>query len=75
VKKYFKYFSPEALLEEAQEVSSARMLNTQLPPHILVIDDSLTSRVLVQSILEAAGYKIDLAINGRCDGEGAQAPL
>jgi two-component system chemotaxis sensor kinase CheA len=33
-------------------------------PHILVIDDSLTSRVLVQSILEAGGYRIDLAVSG-----------
>ncbi len=30
---------------------------------ILVIDDSLTTRVLEQSILESAGYEVDLAIH------------
>lgn len=34
----------------------------QLP--ILVIDDSLTTRMLEQSILESAGYEVDLASSG-----------
>jgi len=33
------------------------------PPPILVIDDSLTTRRLEQSILESAGYEVDLAIS------------
>ncbi len=31
---------------------------------ILVIDDSLTTRTLEQSILESAGYEVDLAVSG-----------
>jgi len=31
---------------------------------ILVIDDSLTTRMLEQSILESAGYEVDLASSG-----------
>jgi two-component system chemotaxis sensor kinase CheA len=31
---------------------------------ILVTDDSLTTRVLVQSMLEAAGHEVDLAVSG-----------
>jgi two-component system chemotaxis sensor kinase CheA len=58
--------NPEALLEAAHAASSGRMLEDQPTPHthILVIDDSLTSRVLEQSILEAGGYKVDLAVSG-----------
>lgn len=33
-------------------------------PPLLVIDDSLTTRMLEQSILESAGYEVDLAISG-----------
>lgn len=35
-----------------------------LPAPILVIDDSLTTRMLEQSILESAGYEVDLAVSG-----------
>jgi len=31
---------------------------------ILVVDDSITTRMMEKSILEAAGYKVDLAISG-----------
>jgi two-component system chemotaxis sensor kinase CheA len=31
---------------------------------VLVVDDSLTTRMLEQSILEAAGYDVDLAVSG-----------
>ncbi|MFH0881989.1 MAG: response regulator [bacterium] len=34
-----------------------------LPP-ILIIDDSLTTRMLEQSILESAGYEVELAVSG-----------
>jgi two-component system chemotaxis sensor kinase CheA len=33
------------------------------PPRILVVDDSLTTRMLEQSILESAGYEVDLAVS------------
>ncbi|MGA2992405.1 MAG: response regulator [Candidatus Korobacteraceae bacterium] len=34
------------------------------PPVVLVIDDSLTTRMLEQSILESAGYEVHLAVSG-----------
>lgn len=34
------------------------------PQPILVVDDSLTTRMLEQSILESAGYQVDLAVSG-----------
>jgi two-component system chemotaxis sensor kinase CheA len=34
------------------------------PLPVLIIDDSLTTRMLEQSILEAAGYSVDLAVSG-----------
>lgn len=40
---------------------------------ILVIDDSLTTRVLEQSILESAGYEVDLAIHAEEGMEKARA--
>lgn len=33
------------------------------PPLVLVVDDSLTTRMLEQSILESAGYRVDLAVS------------
>lgn len=33
-------------------------------PPVLVIDDSLTTRMLEQSILESAGYEVDVAVSG-----------
>ena len=32
-------------------------------PRVLVIDDSVTTRMLEQSILESAGYEVDLAVS------------
>jgi len=56
--------NPEALLEAAHAASSQPMQPAAPTPHILVIDDSLTSRVLLQSILETGGFKVDLAVSG-----------
>ncbi len=33
-------------------------------PRVLVVDDSLTTRMLEQSILESAGYEVDVAVSG-----------
>jgi two-component system chemotaxis sensor kinase CheA len=33
--------------------------------HILVVDDSITTRTLEKNILEAAGYQVTTAIDGR----------
>ncbi|MDD4928409.1 MAG: hybrid sensor histidine kinase/response regulator [Gallionella sp.] len=34
-------------------------------PSVLVVDDSITTRTLEKSILEHAGYKVSVAVNGR----------
>jgi two-component system chemotaxis sensor kinase CheA len=46
----------------ALSVESAEPPAVHLP--ILVVDDSLTTRMLEQSILESAGYTVDLAVSG-----------
>jgi len=56
--------NPDALLKAAEAVSSRPMPATAPAPHVLVIDDSLTSRVLLKSILETGGFKVDLAVSG-----------
>ena len=56
--------NPEALLEAAHAARRRLTPEAGPTPHILVIDDSLTSRVLLQNILEAGGFKVDLAVSG-----------
>jgi two-component system, chemotaxis family, sensor kinase CheA len=55
---------PQGLIEHVGRAGSAlaAMPSSRLP--ILVIDDSLTTRMLEQSILESAGYEVDLATSG-----------
>jgi two-component system chemotaxis sensor kinase CheA len=55
---------PQGLVEHVSRAESA--LATMPAPRapILVIDDSLTTRMLEQSILESAGYEVDLATSG-----------
>jgi two-component system chemotaxis sensor kinase CheA len=43
--------------------ASARTRRPGRPP-VLIVDDSLTTRMLEQSILESAGYEVDLAVSG-----------
>lgn len=53
---------PQALVAAALGVAGAAAAPAGgPPPPILVIDDSLTTRALEQSILESAGYEVDLA--------------
>jgi two-component system chemotaxis sensor kinase CheA len=52
---------PDALVAEASRSEAATQATPTLRPPILVIDDSLTTRMLEQSILESAGYEVDLA--------------
>jgi two-component system chemotaxis sensor kinase CheA len=54
---------PEALVEHVCRVGPAAAASSPATP-ILVIDDSLTTRMLEQSILESAGYEVELAISG-----------
>ncbi|HTP07300.1 MAG TPA: hybrid sensor histidine kinase/response regulator [Anaerolineae bacterium] len=50
---------PRSLLETETEVSAPAPRR-----HILVVDDSITTRTLEKNILEAAGYTVDLAVDG-----------
>ena len=50
--------------------STAPTASTRRP--ILVIDDSLTTRMLEQSILESAGYEVELAVSAEEGIEKAQ---
>jgi two-component system, chemotaxis family, sensor kinase CheA len=56
---------PDGLIAEARRVDAAAVLPSDAPRDpILVIDDSLTTRMLEQSILESAGYDVELATSG-----------
>lgn len=54
---------PEGLIEHVRRVGLVAAPPLRRAP-ILVIDDSLTTRMLEQSILESAGYEVDLAVSG-----------
>jgi two-component system, chemotaxis family, sensor kinase CheA len=63
--------TPQLVLDPIELVAAAFRLErapaldpeTERRPSVLVIDDSLTTRMLEQSILESAGYEVDLAIS------------
>ena len=62
--------TPQLLLDPDALVSTVRnhRKTTSAPPPaptkpLLVVDDSLTTRILEQSILESAGYEVDLAVS------------
>jgi two-component system chemotaxis sensor kinase CheA len=52
---------PDALVAAARRAPVMPERAAPLPPPLLVIDDSLTTRMLEQSILEVAGYDVDVA--------------
>jgi two-component system chemotaxis sensor kinase CheA len=54
---------PSRLVERAPRFAPAVDAPPPPRPPILVIDDSLTTRMLEQSILESAGYEVDVAIS------------
>ena len=56
--------SPEGLVLGARRIAAAPRLAPRQRVSILVIDDSLTTRMLEQSILESAGYEVHLAVSG-----------
>jgi two-component system chemotaxis sensor kinase CheA len=63
--------NPELVLDPTVLVNAVRSRTAPAlesepppPPRILVTDDSLTSRMLEQSVLESAGYRVDLAVSG-----------
>ena len=55
---------PDGLVAEAQHGITPGFQRAPARPAILVIDDSLTTRMLEQSILESAGYEVDIATSG-----------
>ena len=65
-------FDPKRLIDAAR---SGAGLAKPAPrkPNVLVIDDSLTTRMLEQSILESAGYRVELATNAEEGLKMAQA--
>ncbi len=56
--------SPEGLVRAVRRIAAAPRVAPRRRAPILVIDDSLTTRMLEQSILESAGYEVDLAVSG-----------
>jgi two-component system chemotaxis sensor kinase CheA len=54
----------DGLIQEAQRGRAAQEEMALPRRPILIIDDSLTTRMLEQSILESAGYEADLATSG-----------
>ena len=55
---------PEGLVAAAQRGGSADLDAAGPTRQVLVVDDSLTTRMLEQSILEAAGYDVEVAQSG-----------
>lgn len=62
--------NPVELIEAFKKTPAGTVLNIQKPaaarkaPSILVVDDSITTRTLEMSILEAHGYEVEVAIDG-----------
>ncbi len=56
---------PGGLIKAARELSGAvvQAKSSAARPPVLVIDDSLTTRMMEKSILESAGYEVDLAVS------------
>jgi two-component system, chemotaxis family, sensor kinase CheA len=52
---------PDRLVAGARDASRNEAAPAAARPRVLVIDDSLTTRMLEQSILESAGYEVTLA--------------
>ncbi len=65
---------PDALVAEAQRNAAAEPEPEATRHPVLVVDDSLTTRMLEQSILESAGYEVDLATSAEEALEKAATP-
>jgi two-component system chemotaxis sensor kinase CheA len=55
---------PAGLVAAAQRGGAGSLEAVSPKRPLLVIDDSLTTRMLEQSILESAGYEVDVALSG-----------
>ncbi len=54
----------DALIEAIRATGAKAAPTAAARAPILIVDDSLTTRMLEQSILESAGYVVDLAVSG-----------
>jgi two-component system chemotaxis sensor kinase CheA len=63
---------PDALVEQIHRSGPAAPSAPPIRAPILVVDDSLTTRMLEQSILESAGYEVDLATSAEAALEKAR---
>jgi two-component system chemotaxis sensor kinase CheA len=54
---------PDGLVAAARRAGAAQPQAPTAPAPVLVVDDSLTTRMLEQSILESAGFEVELAIS------------
>ena len=63
---------PDILVVEAQRHGASPQAGPPPPRPVLIIDDSLTTRMLEQSILESAGYDVDLATSAEEGLESAR---
>ncbi|OGS91922.1 MAG: hypothetical protein A2Z95_03330 [Gallionellales bacterium GWA2_60_18] len=63
--------NPPDLVDSAMQGSLAHMRPAETgesienEPHVLVVDDSITTRTLEKSILEHAGYRVSVAVDGK----------
>lgn len=64
---------PEQLVDAAKRAAKGIFEGARARPVVLVVDDSLTTRMLEQSILESAGYEVELATSGEEALEKARA--
>jgi two-component system, chemotaxis family, sensor kinase CheA len=64
---------PDALVDAVQRVGATAPAERAPRAPVLVVDDSLTTRMLERSILEAAGYRVDVAVSGEEGLEKARA--
>jgi len=64
--------NPEGLIEAARRARPQAAAPARRTATILVIDDSLTTRMLEQSILEAAGYRVHMASSAEDGLEAAR---
>lgn len=55
---------PDSLVAAAHGGDAGALDQVRARAPVLVVDDSLTTRMLEQSILEAAGYEVDVALSG-----------
>ncbi|HEX3344294.1 MAG TPA: response regulator, partial [Polyangiaceae bacterium] len=63
---------PEALVLAARRTRAEERPAAPARKRVLVIDDSLTTRMLERSILESAGYEVDVAVSAEEGLEKAQ---